>query len=207
MDDPLIRVSEAARKIGLNRSTLSRQVKAGLIRSHNGLVRLSEVLEDRANNIDVQVAEAESATVARQSRATNGATKSNDATIPDATLASAQKELDRALVDGQAMPLAKARALKETYLAKLNQLKFEVQSGKLVDAATVKTTVFNIARLERDGWMTWPSQVGPLLASDLGVEQVKLIILLENAVRKRLTERSSPEEMRAALEQKIAPAT
>jgi hypothetical protein len=51
-DEPLISVAEAAREIGLNRSTLSRQVSAGAIRSHGGKVRLSEILADRAANID-----------------------------------------------------------------------------------------------------------------------------------------------------------
>jgi hypothetical protein len=45
-------VAEAAREIGLNRSTLSRQVSAGAIRSHGGKVRISEILADRAANID-----------------------------------------------------------------------------------------------------------------------------------------------------------
>jgi hypothetical protein len=50
--DPLMCVAAAAREIGLNRSTLARQVNAGAIRSHGGKVRLSEVLADRAANID-----------------------------------------------------------------------------------------------------------------------------------------------------------
>jgi hypothetical protein len=45
--DPLMCVAAAAREIGLNRSTLCRQVNAGRVRSHDGRVRLSEVLADR----------------------------------------------------------------------------------------------------------------------------------------------------------------
>jgi transposase-like protein len=54
-DEPLISVAEAAREIGLNRSTLSRQVNAGRIRSHDGQVRLSEVLADRKAKIACSV--------------------------------------------------------------------------------------------------------------------------------------------------------
>src|SRR5258708_7690286 len=44
--DPLMCVAAAAREIGLNRSTLARQVNAGAIRRHGGKVRLSEVYAD-----------------------------------------------------------------------------------------------------------------------------------------------------------------
>lgn len=51
--DDLISLSEAARQIGVNKSTLSRQVASGAIRSHSGKVWLSKVLADRAANIDL----------------------------------------------------------------------------------------------------------------------------------------------------------
>jgi hypothetical protein len=51
-DEALIGITAAARQIGISHSTLSRQVKLGQVRSHRGKVRLSEVLQDRANNID-----------------------------------------------------------------------------------------------------------------------------------------------------------
>jgi hypothetical protein len=54
-DDDLVGITKAAREVGISHSTLSRQVKAGLIRSHNGKVRICEVFEDRANNIDVSI--------------------------------------------------------------------------------------------------------------------------------------------------------
>jgi len=40
----LISISEAARLIGINKSTLSRQVESGAIRSHDGKVVLAEVV-------------------------------------------------------------------------------------------------------------------------------------------------------------------
>jgi hypothetical protein len=47
----VISIAEAARAIGLNRSTLSRQVRRGLIRSYPNGVVLAEVIADRATNI------------------------------------------------------------------------------------------------------------------------------------------------------------
>src|SRR6266404_1001544 len=52
MEEPLIGIREAARNVGISHSTLSRQVARRQVRSHGGKVRLSEVYEDRANNID-----------------------------------------------------------------------------------------------------------------------------------------------------------
>src|SRR5262245_16443489 len=53
-DDPvdeLISIAAAAKAEGIHKSTLSRQVKSGQVRSHGGKVRLSEVRADRAKNV------------------------------------------------------------------------------------------------------------------------------------------------------------
>jgi excisionase family DNA binding protein len=55
VDDDLVSISEAARQLKLNKSTLSRQIKAKRIRSHGGKVRISEVRADRSANIPVQI--------------------------------------------------------------------------------------------------------------------------------------------------------
>jgi hypothetical protein len=52
--EPLISIAAAAEKLGLNRSTLTRQVAKGSIRCHDGKVLLSEVIEDRAKNLSVR---------------------------------------------------------------------------------------------------------------------------------------------------------
>jgi hypothetical protein len=54
-DDDLVSISEAARQLGLDKSTLSRQIKAKRIRSHGGKVRVAEVRADRSANIAFQI--------------------------------------------------------------------------------------------------------------------------------------------------------
>jgi hypothetical protein len=187
MDDPLISIAAAARQVGINKSTLSRQVKAGLIRSHQGMVRLSEVLEDRANNIDKSIwlhrskpgTTPEAATVHAPLHATGDADE-------------VEEEGGEIIVDGEAMPLGKAKALKETYLAKLRRLEFRVKSGQLVDADAAKKAVFDLSRQDRDSWANWPSRVAPLMAAELGVDLVKLAVILEKHVRDQLSERAQP---------------
>lgn len=58
-DDQLVSIAEAARRLGLNRSTLTRQVHRGLLRSHAGRVRFSEILEDRKSRIATRACRSE----------------------------------------------------------------------------------------------------------------------------------------------------
>jgi hypothetical protein len=188
VDDPLISISEAARKVGVNRSTLHRQVKSGAIRSHDGLVRLSEVLEDRARNIDASFwANRDKPRVPNALHATATPLISLHATPDDGG-----DDNEDVIIDGKAMPFGKAKALKETYLARLRRLEFEVKSGRLVDAEAAKKAVFDLSRQDRDSWANWPSRVAPLIAAELGVDLVKLAVVLEKHVRDHLAERAQP---------------
>ena len=54
-DEKLIGIREAARKVGIAHSTLSRQVTRGQVRSHGGKVKLSEVIHDRKHNLDQSI--------------------------------------------------------------------------------------------------------------------------------------------------------
>lgn len=60
----LISMSEAARRLGIAPSTLSRQVKRQIVRSHGGKVVLSEVIADQQANIDPHLANRRKAPVA-----------------------------------------------------------------------------------------------------------------------------------------------
>lgn len=200
MDDPLIGIREAARQIGINHSTLSRQVKAGLVRSHEGMVRLSEVLEDRANNIDNSLWAHRKKAGAGVAAEVVHAPSAAPAEVVHAPLADNAAEYDpededdgaEVIVDGAAMPLGEAKALKETYLARLRKLEFEMKSGRLVDADAARKMVFELSRQDRDSWTNWPSRVAPLMAAELGVDLVKLAVILEQYVREHLTERAQP---------------
>ncbi|CAO4184689.1 hypothetical protein [Methylorubrum extorquens] len=178
--DDLISLSEAARQIGVNKSTLSRQVASGAIRSHTGKVRLSEVLADRAANIDLS-------NPARGPRVAR-----NDATQRSPAGQSDDGAEEFVEVDGVVMPFSQAQAMKETYLARLRKLEFEQKSGALVDGERARAEVFDIARVERDAWVNWPSRVAPLIAAEIGVDAVALGVALERHVREHLAERAEP---------------
>lgn len=74
--------------------------------------------------------------------------------------------------------------------ARERALKMEIESGRLVEADVVRNAVFDLARQDRDSWQNWPSQIGPLLASELGADIAKTITVLEDFVRRHLGERS-----------------
>lgn len=177
--EPLISIAAASREIGLNKSTLSRQVNSGAVRSHDGKVRLSEVYEDRAKNIDAAI-------------------WSNRRKAGKAHATVGGDDLNGVEIDGQIFDINAAKALKETYLGRLAQLKFKVESDDLVDQEAVHKAVFALSRQDRDAWSNWPARVAPLIASELGVDQVALAVTLERYVREHLAEQSRSAPLRIA---------
>jgi hypothetical protein len=102
IDDPLFTAAAAAKALGLNESTVRRQIAAGKVRSHDGLVRLSEVLQDRLDNVDLS-----------RARRRNGEPDAIDATepIPDAAEADdlSLAGIEIVTLDGQSLPYAAAK--------------------------------------------------------------------------------------------------
>lgn len=98
---------------------------------------------------------------------------------------------------GELLSYADANRLKENNLAKkegyqalLRKLEHEVKSARLVDAAAVSSKVFNLARVERDAWLNWPSRIAPLLAAEFGIDSVAFTVALEKRVREHLSDRA-----------------
>jgi transposase-like protein len=174
----LITIAEAARAIGINKSTLFRQVQSGAIRSHGGKVRLLEVLEDRANNIDLSKAKPGSA--AKAGARGKGAK-------PDL--------VGDMLVefDGTYLPFSQAQAIKETYLAWLRKLEYQKKSGEVVDLAAAEQLFFDMARENRDAWLGWPARVAAFLAADYGVDERLVAEGLTRYVHQHLAELGEPE--------------
>ena len=110
--DPLISISAAAREIGVHQSTISKQVREGLIRAHDGKVRLSRVLADRAANIDLGRSNRRRGAIDEPERTEVSAFAPNPAKPADAVVsAEPDDESDGppVTVDGVAMDYADAR--------------------------------------------------------------------------------------------------
>lgn len=164
--EPLLSISDAARQIGVHKSTLSRQVTSGAVRSHKGKVRLSEVLEDRASNIDLT----------RSRRRAGDADAFDEAVAPpppDATLpVDATDDGEPVLVDGAVLPYKEARALKETYLARLRKLEYQREMGELVAVEDVVRIVTRDFSIVRNRLIIIPGKLGYALSAEQ-VEQVR----------------------------------
>jgi hypothetical protein len=185
----LISIGEAARQVGINKSTLSRQVKSGAVRSHKGKVVLSEVLADRASNIDLTQSRRRPAGKSKRPDAT--ASKA-DATGAGGAAPDATDDDDLVLIDGKMVSFAQAQRIKENYLARQRALDFERDAGRLVDRQAAEKAFFETARQIRDAWLSWPARVATLMASDLGIEERKLVEVLTDYVRQHLTELGEP---------------
>lgn len=177
-DDSLISIRAAARGLDISPSTLIRQVSSGKIRSHVGKVRLSEVIADRANNVD------QTRSHRRKPRRSPPDSHADSSVTHDASGASPPHDAPNLF--------HLARTDREAWTAQLRRLEFESKAGRLVDAEQVRTSVFAIAREERDAWVNWPARIAPVLAVALGVDPVALAVELERHVREHLDERSEP---------------
>ncbi|BAU89936.1 hypothetical protein MPPM_1331 [Methylorubrum populi] len=202
--DALITISAAARRLGIDRSVLSRQIKDGLVRSHGQKVIFSEVLADRAANIDLTRSGRRAGRAAHQDqrpapprasdRASPGARPDED---NDGEEVDSQETV---LVDGKLMTLGKARALKETYLALLRQQEFDVKAGTLVDRAAAEKAFFEEARVVRDGLLAWPARIAIEAAEEIQIDRStgkvdprSLTAVLDRHMKQQLTEMGEPD--------------
>jgi hypothetical protein len=76
-------------------------------------------------------------------------------------------------------------------------LEVEMQAKRLVDVQVVEELAFKFAREYRDCLMNWPSQIGAMLAFEIGSDPVRTIIALEKYIRQHLTEISDENQVRA----------
>jgi hypothetical protein len=94
--------------------------------------------------------------------------------------------------------LLEAQRQKEIHLAEKHRLDKEEREGRLVDREAAERLFFHTHRLTRDRWQNWIPRVAPLVAADLGIDQVKLAVVLEKYVRQELVEQATPEFMLGA---------
>jgi hypothetical protein len=89
---------------------------------------------------------------------------------------------------------ARARAVRENYLARLAKIEFEERSGKLVSRDEVEVAAFTRFRTFRDGMLNIPDRVSALLATESDAARVHEILTTE--IRKALLEFSDSQNGR-----------
>lgn len=96
----------------------------------------------------------------------------------------------KALLGDQMMSKHQAETLKENYLAKLRKLEYEKKAGNVVEVEPLKKILFELWRQERDALLNLPSRIGAVIAAELGIDQNRLVILLEKSIHEFLAERA-----------------
>jgi phage terminase Nu1 subunit (DNA packaging protein) len=98
-------------------------------------------------------------------------TANGDGSIDPARADAEWEANTRPRMNGHAGPeavatLLRARSARETYMAQLARLEFEVQTGKLIPAAGVRQQAFETARRCRDLLLSIPERLGPMLSPE-----------------------------------------
>ena len=83
-----------------------------------------------------------------------------------------------------------ARTANEVIKAQERRLRLGKLKGELVDRAKATTTVFMLARRERDAWVQWPARVAALIAAEFGADAHLMETILDKHVRQHLAELS-----------------
>lgn len=91
---------------------------------------------------------------------------------------------------------AKARAVRETFQAKLTALKYETAAKEVVPIAKVKADWFRIARTLRDAFLNAPDRLSARAAAELGIPDAdfKLNAIWRDEIRLILEELSNAEK-------------
>lgn len=96
---------------------------------------------------------------------------------------------DAGEVDGGGeVSFVRARMANEVLKAQTARVRLQKMKGELVDRAKAISTVFDLARRERDAWQNWPARVAAIMAADLGVDAHQMEAVLEQHVRQHLAE-------------------
>jgi hypothetical protein len=80
---------------------------------------------------------------------------------------------------GSALSFAHARAVRETYAARILRLEFEQKSGRLVDKNDLKLKLTKLHMAIRDSLRTIPDRVAPVLAAETEQAKIHAILLKE----------------------------
>jgi hypothetical protein len=90
--------------------------------------------------------------------------------------------------EDEALSFTVARTRKELLQVKLLELKVAENEGRLVDREKATAVVFDLARRERDAWLSWPARVGALIAGEFDVDPHAMEQALGRAVREHMAE-------------------
>lgn len=96
---------------------------------------------------------------------------------------------------GSGLDYARARTIKEGYLARLTKIEYEERSGKLISRDEVKIAAFNQFRTFRDGLLNIPERLSAVLAAETKAHRVHICAPFMNTTCSR-SEEGDKQSMR-----------
>jgi hypothetical protein len=90
--------------------------------------------------------------------------------------------------EGGQVSFLRARMANEVLKAQTARVRLQKMKGELVDRAKATSTVFDLARRERDAWLNWPPRVAANMAAELGVDAHAMEQVLDKYLRQHLSE-------------------
>ncbi len=91
-------------------------------------------------------------------------------------------------VTGTATTFLQAKTANEVLKAQERKIRLAKLKGELVDRAQATALVFDLARQERDAWISWPPRVAANMAADLGIDAHAMEQALVRYVHQHLSE-------------------
>jgi hypothetical protein len=180
---PLVSLRAYARHRGVSLKAVQKAVQSGRIDKSAG------------GQIDLEAADKSWATRTAPRPAMNGSVH----VMPAQTNGPAQREVKSRLTEvndsrievpqaeltpSSGLDYARARAVREGYLARLAKIEFEERSGKLVSRDEVQVAAFNKYRTFREGMLNIPDRLAAVLAAE--GDPAKVHDLLSAEIRRAL---------------------
>lgn len=90
--------------------------------------------------------------------------------------------------DGGTPSFVRARLANELIKASTAKLRLAKMQGDLVDKNKATAMIFELARRERDTWLSWPSRIAANMAADFQVDPHLVQVTLERYIRDQLAD-------------------
>lgn len=200
----LITQAEYARRRGLNKSTVSRQVRDGIIPTHGSrrLIDPAEADDARATKTDPTRGRRKSAAPSKKP-----ASKPKQQKAPEVERAKpGPKPGARSAASvSNAVSFADARAYGQDLKNQQAEIELARLRGELIDRDAVRKTMAELAQAAVSAWIQWPARVYAEMAAELGVDGATLHQALDRHVRQYAEEISrAPVEFKEAERKKSA---
>ncbi|HEX7853830.1 MAG TPA: hypothetical protein VF503_09060 [Sphingobium sp.] len=201
-----ISIREFARRDGCNEKLVRRAVKAGKLKvSEDGRVDAAQCGSDwrRTNRRAAETADTEApkgadtqkVSAPKQSAKKLSAPTDDDDDLHKAVAEIVGEESSNFLADvlaGKFHLIGNAEKIKENALAAKHLLAARQAAGDLIEVEKAEALFFDTARAERDGWISFPSRIGPLLAADLDIDGDRVVEALTIYVQQQLEQLGDP---------------